>query len=144
MSSTVSCPNCGARNRLPVVAPGRPRCPKCHTNLPWLTHATTAEFDELLPVSPVPVLVDLWAEWCGPCHMVAPILEQVAAQRAGSLRVVKVDVDAEPMVSQRLRVRGIPTMVLYDGGQEVARQVGALPEHQLNAWLDASLGERTG
>jgi thioredoxin 2 len=144
MSTTVSCPNCGTRNRLPVVAPGRPRCPKCHTDLPWLTPATTEEFDELVAVSPVPVLVDLWAEWCGPCRMVAPILERLSEQRAGSLRVVKVDVDEEPKVSHQLRVQGIPTMVLFDGGAEIARQVGALPEHRLVAWLDDALGERAG
>lgn len=141
MSTTVDCPNCGTRNRVPVVAPGRPRCPKCHTDLPWLVPATTAEFDELVASSPVPVLVDLWAAWCGPCRMVAPILERLAAQRAGSLRVVKVDVDQEPRVSERLGVQGIPTMVLYDRGAEVARKVGALPEHQLVAWLDAALGQ---
>ena len=138
MSTTVSCPNCGTRNRVPVVAAGRPRCAACHTDLPWLTPATAEEFDELIATSPVPVLVDLWAEWCGPCRMVAPILERLAAQRAGSLRVVKVDVDQEPSVSQRLGVQGIPTMVLFDHGVERSRQVGALPEHQLVAWLDAA------
>jgi len=75
--------------------------------------------------------------------MVAPILERVAERRAGSLRIVKVDVDQEPRVSERLGVQGIPTMVLFDQGAEVARQVGALPEHQLDTWLDTTLGHRT-
>jgi thioredoxin 2 len=138
MADTVTCPSCGTRNRLPVVAAGHPRCGTCHVDLPWVTAVTTDQFDEMIDKSSVPVLVDLWAAWCGPCRVVSPILERVAAQRAGSLRVAKVDVDHEPAVSQRLRVQGIPTLVLYHHGAEVARQVGAVPEHRLTAWLDAN------
>lgn len=135
----IACPGCGARNRVPVAASGRPRCAKCKTDLPWLADVATADFDEVVARSALPVLVDLWAPWCGPCRMVAPALERLAAERAGALRVVKVDVDREPAVSARLGVQGIPTMVLFHRGQEVARQVGALPGDRIARWVDDAL-----
>ena len=92
----------------------------------------------------MPVLVDLWAQWCGPCRAVAPALEQLAAERAGSLRVAKVNVDEAPEVSARLGVQGIPTMVLYRDGTEVGRQVGAMPAHAIAAWVDDTLGGGAG
>ncbi len=138
-TSEVSCPSCGARNRIPVTAGGTPRCGKCSSDLPWLADVKTADFDTVVATSALPVLVDLWAPWCAPCRMVAPALERLATERAGSLRVVKVDVDQEPSVSSRLGVQGIPTMVLFDTGVEVGRQVGALPEERIAQWVDASL-----
>ncbi len=133
------CPSCGTRNRVPVVAIGRPRCGKCRADLPWVVDAGDDEFDELVTRSTLPVLVDLWAPWCGPCRMVAPILEQVAIERAGRLRVVKVNVDLAPRVSARLGAQSIPTMVLFDSGAEVGRQIGALPASAVDQWLDRSL-----
>jgi thioredoxin 2 len=136
----MACPNCEARNRLPVVTSGRPRCGKCSTDLPWLVDVEARQFSAVVDQSTVPVLVDLWAPWCGPCRAVAPALEQLAADRAGSLRVVKVNVDEEPSVSAELGVQGIPTMVLYRGGEEVSRQVGALPADRIRNWVDTALG----
>lgn len=135
----IACTNCKARNRVPITAKGKPRCAKCHTDLPWITEATASELTQAVKSSALPVLVDLWAPWCGPCRTVAPILEQLAKQRAGSLRILKVNVDEEPNVSAQLGVQGIPTMVLYDDGKEIARQVGALPAAGLDQWLDRSL-----
>jgi thioredoxin 2 len=140
MANTVTrCPKCDASNRVPVVATGRPRCGKCHEDLPWLVDVSTREFDAVVDQSTVPVLVDLWAPWCGPCRMIAPALQQLAVDRAGGLRIAKVNVDDEPALSARLGVQGIPTMVLYSGGAEVARQVGALPADRLGRWVDDAL-----
>lgn len=139
MSKTViPCPSCGTRNRVANDASGRPRCSKCHTDLPWLTNVVSGEFDHVVGTSALPMLVDLWAPWCGPCRTVAPALEQLAVDLAGSVRVVKVNVDEAPEVSARLGVQGIPTMVLFDGGAEIARQVGALPAHAIRKWVDAN------
>ena len=140
MSQAVACPGCGTKNRVPVVAKGRPRCASCQRDLPWLVDVGEADFDALVGQSSVPVLVDLWAPWCGPCHAVAPVLEQLSVHRAGSLRIAKVNVDDAPAVSSRLGVQGIPTMVLFRDGGEVSRQVGAMPGPRIAAWLDQALG----
>lgn len=87
----------------------------------------------------MPVLVDLWAPWCGPCRVLGPALESFSEERAGSVRVVKVNVDTEPEVSSRLGVSGIPTMVLFRDGTEISRQVGAIPADQIARWVDKSL-----
>jgi thioredoxin 2 len=138
-ATEIACSGCGARNRIPVATSGKPRCAKCHLDLPWLAEATSADFDQVIKQSSLPVLVDLWAPWCGPCRMVAPALATLSTERAGSLRVVKVNVDEAPEVSARLGVQGIPTMVLYAGGAEVGRQVGALPLERIRAWVDGAL-----
>jgi thioredoxin 2 len=142
MSAVVACPSCGAKNRVPAVSTGRPRCPKCHADLPWLVDVDPRDFDRAVSDSPLPVLVDLWAPWCGPCKAVAPALDQLAKDKAGALRVVKLNVDHAPEVSRRLGVQGIPTMLLYRDGRELGRQVGALPGTAIAAWVDSLLAER--
>jgi thioredoxin 2 len=137
-NDVVVCPACGVRNRVPSVASGLPRCASCHRDLPWLVEAGEANFDSVID-SRFPVLVDLWAPWCGPCRMVAPAVQRSAQELAGRLKVVKVNVDQAPGISARLGVQGIPTLLLLRHGDIVARQVGALPESQLLAWLRSSI-----
>jgi thioredoxin 2 len=134
-----ACPTCGTRNRVPLVSRGRPRCGQCQADLPWLVDLDTSDFDAAIEQSKLPVLVDLWAPWCGPCRMVAPALEQLAVERAGSLRIAKVNVDESPAVSARLGVQGIPTMLLFSGGTEIGRQVGATPIDGIRRFVDESL-----
>ena len=135
----MQCPNCAKRNRIPAAADGRPRCGNCHKPLPWIVSAGDQDFTEVVDKSSVPVLVDLWATWCGPCRMVSPALEQLATERAGQLKLVKVDVDASRAVSQRFEVQAVPTLLVVDHGQVLSRQSGATPIAALRNWLDQAL-----
>lgn len=137
--SIVTCVSCSARNRVPAAATGLPRCAKCKADLPWLVEGTDADFDAVVATK-VPVVVDLWAPWCGPCRMVAPVLEKLAVSRAGRLKVVKVNVDHNPALQARFEAMSIPTLLLMRGGREVSRQVGALPPAQLERWVDQHAG----
>jgi thioredoxin 2 len=137
-TSEVTCPNCGKRNRVPVAASGRPRCAQCQSDLPWLVPVGSSDFTAAVD-SRLPVLVDLWAPWCGPCRMVAPVLERMAEEFAGRLKVVKVNVDEAPDVQARYGVRGIPTLLLLRDGDEVDRVVGAVPDHVLREHVEGVL-----
>jgi thioredoxin 2 len=132
--SILACPSCGARNRVGPIERGTPRCARCKTLLPWLVEADTATF-AAEAASSVPVVVDLWAPWCGPCRMIAPVLADIAARHAGKVKVVKVNVDDEPALAARFDARSIPLLVVLDGGREVDRIVGALPRPALEARL---------
>jgi thioredoxin 2 len=141
-STIITCPNCGTKNRVRPTASGVPRCSVCHTLLPWLVDASPDSFDEEIRAS-VPVLVDFWAPWCGPCRMVSPVVEKVGRDNAGRLKVVKLNVDEAPAISERFEIRGIPLLVLFRDGSEADRLVGAVPEAQLRQWLEPHL-ERAG
>jgi thioredoxin 2 len=146
-STVVVCPHCGARNRVPAAARGRPRCARCHDPLPWLAEAGDSAFAEVVDQATVPVLLDLWAPWCGPCRAVSPALENIARDLAGRLKLVKVNVDESPGVAGRFGVQGIPTLVVLNRGAVVSHQTGAAPEAALRQWVEgalASVGQAAG
>jgi thioredoxin 2 len=138
-TTTVVCQHCGKKNRLPVAARGKPKCGKCHEPLPWIVDAGDADFSEIAQQASMPVLVDLWAVWCGPCRQVSPVLARLAHERAGQVKLVKVDVDKAPELSQRFDVQAVPTLLVLRGGEVVARQTGAAPANILREWLDRAL-----
>lgn len=109
--------------------------------MPWLADAGEADFAQVAEQGSLPVLVDFWAPWCGPCRMVSPALEQIANERAGRLKLVKVNTDDAPNLSQRFGIRGIPTLVMLARGREIARSVGAQPAPALRSWVDAQLAQ---
>ncbi len=140
----IQCPHCGTKNRVVPSPAGVPRCSVCHTMLPWIVDADPSTFDEEIKAS-VPVLVDFWAPWCGPCRIVSPLVERAGRDNAGRLKVVKLNVDDAPAISERFAIRGIPLLVLFRDGAEVDRLVGAVPQAQLRGWLEPHLepaGER--
>ncbi len=138
-TKVVVCPNCGTKNRVPPAAGGAPRCGNCHKPLPWVVDTSDADFTVVVDEATIPVLVDVWAPWCGPCRMVSPALEQLATELAGTMKLVKVNADEAPQVSRRFEVQAIPTLVLMHHGKVVDKQVGAAPAPALRSWLNAHL-----
>ena len=140
----VPCPSCKQKNRLAFNRLGAEhRCANCKTAIPPPAAAVdvpSAElFDALVGSASIPVVVDYWAEWCGPCRFVAPELEKVAQRRAGSLLVVKVNTDAVPELANRYNIRSIPTMSVFAGGRERARSSGARPASAIEQFVEESI-----
>jgi thioredoxin 2 len=134
----VACPGCARRNRVPASSTGVPRCAECHAPLPWLVDADDATFAAASDTR-LPVLVDLWAPWCGPCRVVGPAVEEATRRFAGRMKTVKVNVDEAPAVASRFAVQGVPTLLVLHRGREAARQVGALPATALERWVEGFL-----
>ncbi|WP_028313786.1 thioredoxin TrxC [Desulfatibacillum aliphaticivorans] len=137
-SVIISCSSCGAKNRVPVSRlEDRPVCGKCKTRLPAPSAAnrpvdvTDASFQNEVLASPIPVLLDCWAPWCGPCKMVAPVLDEIAREYVGTIKVAKLNVDNNPATASQFRTQSIPTMILFKNGREVDRLVGAAPKQQI-------------
>jgi len=132
------CPNCGAVNRVPAERLGdNPKCGKCGgAVLPAAPIVlTAATFERFITRDGLPVLVDFWAPWCGPCKQFAPTFSQMAGQYGGQGRFVKVDTEAEQSLAARYNIRSIPTLAIFKGGRELDRVSGALAGPQLAAWL---------
>ena len=143
----VPCPSCGRTNRLSYPALGKPtRCGSCHTALSApsapIDAPSAAVFDSVAQNSALPIVVDFWAPWCGPCRMVAPELEKVARTGAGEFLLVKVNTDAVPELGERFRIRSIPTMAIFRDGREVTRTAGARPAADILALVRQALLQR--
>lgn len=140
----VVCPRCGAKNRLAAKerAGAEAVCGRCQTPLTGETHPVTVTdrnfADEVLR-SPLPVLLDLWAPWCGPCRVVGPIVDQLAAELGGRARVGKLNVDENPATAARFNVQSIPTLIVFKNGAEVDRMMGAYPKEAIRRQLEKHL-----
>ncbi len=104
-----------------------------------ITHITDASFEQEVLQSDIPVLVDYWAEWCGPCKMIAPILDEIAADYQGKLKITKLNIDENPATPPKFGIRGIPTLMIFKGGDVQSTKVGALSKSQLTAFIDQSI-----
>jgi thioredoxin 2 len=149
--ATMRCGSCGATNRVPrhkLAAGLKPKCGRCKQPLPNAAAAplvvTDATFAAEVERSPLPVLVDAWAAWCGPCRMLAPVVDELAAELAGQVLVAKLDVDANPATASRFDVRSIPTLLVIANGREVDRIVGVQPKHAIRARLDRAVAAARG
>lgn len=138
-STVVACPSCGQKNRVRAAAEGVPHCAKCAQPVPWLAETHATDFNAVVEQAPIPVLIDFWAPWCGPCRIVGPAVERLSEELAGRLKVVKLNTDDEPELGQRFGVRSIPTLVLVDGGKERDRVVGAMNVNALRSWVQTRL-----
>jgi thioredoxin 2 len=139
---TVSCPFCGRLNRVDLArAADRPKCGECARPilLDRPVSLSDADFDRVIADAQVPVLVDFYADWCGPCKMVAPIMDELARARLGSVLVAKMDTDRNQRTAQRFQIASIPTVMVFKGGAPVARQVGALPRPGYEALIDKAV-----
>ncbi len=139
-TATVACPFCETLNRVDLSRlEQRPKCGKC--GRPILLDrpiaVSDANFAQVTTDTTVPVVVDFYADWCGPCKIMAPLLDDVARRRAGEMLVVKLDTDRNPVTGQQFGIRGIPTLIAFRSGKEVGRRVGAVPPAELEEFLSA-------
>lgn len=141
----MTCPSCGANNRVPdeKLSEGlQPVCGQCKSSLSVSAHPVTvtdANFAKEVERSPLPVLLDMWAPWCGPCRMIAPTIEQLAGELAGRVKVAKLNTDENPMTGSRFNVRSIPTLLVLKDGKEIDRLVGAMPKQEILRRVQAVL-----
>lgn len=137
----VTCATCRTKNQVPFVNETPPRCTQCKTHLPWIADAVDATFGAIANSTRVVVVVDLWASWSPPSRPLGLALERIAAERAGRMKLVKVNVEDARRVQSRLDARLIPTALILSGGEELGRQTGSPPLPQIRRWVDAALAK---
>jgi thioredoxin 2 len=141
--STISvCPSCGTQNRIPANhLADTGRCGRCKTPLQPVSEPLEVDasaFDQVVSSAKVPVLVDFWAAWCGPCKMAAPDVQQLAREMAGRALVLKVDTDANPALAARFNIQSIPNFVVLKGGQVATQHAGVTPRAEMRKWLETA------
>ena len=150
-SVVIACSSCGASNRIPAerlasaaAHSSHPRCGKCKTPLPppgEPIEVDESAFDAIVSSSKLPVLVDFWAAWCGPCRMAAPEVHQLAREMAGKALVLKVDTDAQPQLAGRYQIQSIPNFVVFAGGKPVFQRAGTAPRAEMRRWVEKAAAE---
>lgn len=143
IKALVRCPDCGTLNRVDTARVAeQPKCGECqkplHLGRP--TPATDQDLERVIKESDIPVVVDFYADWCGPCKFMAPVLDELARERKGQILITKLDTDRNPASAVQYGIRGIPTLIIFKGGREATRQVGAVPKANLERVIDHVLG----
>jgi thioredoxin 2 len=137
--ASVTCERCGRMNRIRSMAECAPHCGSCNSALPWVVDTSDDTYSDIVETSQVPVLIYMCAPWCPPCRRMTPVLEEVAKDLAGQVKLVEVEVDEAPRITELLAVRSVPTLIVIKGGKVLATHVGPAPAVTVRSWAEEAL-----